>query len=193
MQHELVISGFGGQGALFAGQVLAYAAMDSGLHVTWLPSYGPEMRGGTAHCIVVISDEPIGAPLVQHPSIAVVMNNPSLEKYAPLVKPGGLLVVNQSLAQSEVERDDIEVVMVPAQEMAEELGSPKMLNVVLVGAVLARRPVMPLSAVEQALIDHLPAKRQNLLEANRKALKAGYDFASVAASHSVNGQMEVTH
>ena len=128
METSIVISGFGGQGVLFAGQLLAYAGMDAGRHVTWIPSYGPEMRGGTAHCVVIISDEPIGAPTVARPDVAIVLNQPSFDKYVPLVKPGGLLVVNSSLIEAETERRDIDVVHVPANAIAEEWGTAKMLN-----------------------------------------------------------------
>ena len=113
METSIIISGFGGQGALFAGQLLAYAGMDAGRFVSWIPSYGPEMRGGTAHCTVIISDEEIGAPIVARPDVAVVLNLPSYDKYEPLVKPGGLLVVNSSLIPSESGRNDIDVVYVP--------------------------------------------------------------------------------
>lgn len=118
MQTEIVISGFGGQGALFAGQLLAYAAMDEGRRVTWIPSYGPEMRGGTAHCTVIISDEDIGSPLVRRPTAAIVMNMPSLDKYEPLSTPGGVLVVNTSLTTRRAGRADIHVVEAPANAIA---------------------------------------------------------------------------
>src|SRR5512138_2398719 len=101
MQQELIVSGFGGQGALFAGQLLAYAALDAGKHVTWIPSYGPEMRGGTAHCTVIVSDEPIGAPMVRRPTSAIVLNLPSFDKYEPLVRAGGWMVYNSSLIPAE--------------------------------------------------------------------------------------------
>src|SRR5512136_66088 len=123
MHEEIIFSGFGGQGALFAGQLLAYAASDIGLHVTWIPSYGPEMRGGTAHCTVVVSDEPIGSPLVRHPTSAIALNLPSFERYEPLIKPGGLLVYNKSLIAATPGRADIHYVAVPANVIAEELGN----------------------------------------------------------------------
>src|SRR5512135_2226505 len=107
MQTDIIIAGFGGQGVLFAGQLLAYAAMDEGRHVTWIPSYGPEMRGGTAHCTVVISDEEIGSPMVRHPGIVVALNLPSFQKYEPLIKAGGLLIYNSDLIEAEPGRKDI--------------------------------------------------------------------------------------
>ena len=177
METSILISGFGGQGALFAGQLLAYAGMDSGKHVTWIPSYGPEMRGGTAHCIVIISDDIIGAPVVARPDIAVVLNLPSFDKYQPLVKPGGLLVVNSSLVTAAATREDINVVYVPANAIAEEWGTPKMMNMAAVGALLGARPVLPLDALEVALADHLPASKRHLLEANYQVLRHGYQIA----------------
>jgi 2-oxoglutarate ferredoxin oxidoreductase subunit gamma len=183
MQSEIVFSGFGGQGALFAGQLLAYAAMDEGWHVTWIPSYGPEMRGGTAHCIVVVSDDDIGSPLVRHPSAAVVMNQPSLDKYEPLVAPGGVLVVNTSLTTRPAARADIRIIEVPANQIAEALGHGKLANVVLLGALLAAIEVLPLWAIERALAAHLPQRHRSLLEANRQAL---YQGATVASGLLVN-------
>ena len=178
MQTEIVISGFGGQGILFAGQILAYAAMDSGLEVTWIPSYGPEMRGGTANCTVIISEEEIGAPVVKNPQAVIVMNLPSLEKYEPLVKKDGVLVVNSSLIEREVDRKDIHVVGIPANEIAERLGDKRLANMVVVGALLGRLPVLPVEAVIQALKDHLPERHQQLIPANIEALRQGMAFAA---------------
>lgn len=178
MEHSIIIAGFGGQGVLFAGQLLAYAGMDGGRHVTWIPSYGPEMRGGAANCTVVISDEPVGAPIVSRPEIAVVLNLPSFEKYEPLVKEGGLLVVNSAIIDERTARDDIEAVYVPANSIAEEAGSTKMLNVAAVGALLARRPVLTLEEMEQALHKHLPASKGHLLATNVDVLRRGYALAA---------------
>jgi len=175
METSIIIAGFGGQGVLFAGQLLAYAGMDTGKHVTWIPSYGPEMRGGTANCTVIISDEPIGAPVVAQPDVAIVLNKPSYEKYEPLVKPGGLLVVNCSIVSQESDRSDIETVYITANAIAEEFGTVKMLNAVVLGTMLARRPVLRLEDVEQALVDHLPTRKAHLLEANRNVLQRGYE------------------
>src|SRR4026209_231260 len=118
MQEEIIISGFGGQGVLFAGQLLAYSGVADGLHVTWIPSYGPEMRGGTAHCEVVISSEEIGSPLTAHPTVAIVLNSPSMDKYEPLVKAGGLLLVDSTLVSRRTARHDIHEIAVPAKEIA---------------------------------------------------------------------------
>lgn len=174
METSIVIAGFGGQGVLFAGQLLAYAGMDAGRHVTWIPSYGPEMRGGTAHCVVIVSDQPIGAPVVARPDVAIVLNLPSYDKYEPLVKPGGLLVVNSSLVQDESERTDIDIVSVPANAITEEWGTAKMLNMAALGAMLAARPVLSLDVIEKALAEHLPAGKQHLVESNLQVIRHGY-------------------
>lgn len=173
MQEQIIFSGFGGQGVMFVGQLLAYAAMDNGYHVTWIPSYGPEMRGGTAHCTVVISAKPIGSPIVKRPGCAVVFNNPSFDKYEPLVAPGGVLIVNASLVQRVSTRDDLTVVMLPATDIAENLGSARSANVVLLGALLAQRDLLTVEALERALDEHIPAHRRNLLDLNVKALRSG--------------------
>ncbi len=173
MQTEILISGFGGQGVLFAGQVLAFAGMDTGHHVTWIPSYGPEMRGGTAHCTVIISDEEIGSPLVRNPAVTMVFNMPSFDKYEPLVKPGGVLVVNSTLMTRKATRTDIRVVEVPANEIAEELGNARLANIVMAGAMLAVTGVMPLEALEQALQSHLPERHRKLLPKNFEAMRRG--------------------
>ncbi len=175
MHEEIMFSGFGGQGALFAGQLLAYAAMDSGRHVTWIPSYGPEMRGGTAHCTVMISEEPIGSPLVRRPSAVVALNLPSFEKYEPLVRPGGLLVYNCSLIERQPSRTDIRYVGVPGNDIAEQLGNVRQANVVLLGAYLAATAVLPLQAVESALDAHLPERQRKYLASNKEALRRGAD------------------
>lgn len=175
METSIVIAGFGGQGVLFAGRLLAYAGMDCGFNVTWIPSYGPEMRGGTANCTVIISDEPIGAPLVSQPDIVLALNLPSFEKYEPLVKPEGLLVVNSSLVTVETERVDIDFVPVAMSDLATELtGSTKTLNLAGVGALLANRPILTLSAVENTLDHLLPPGKADLLAQNKLVLRRAY-------------------
>lgn len=176
MQTEIIISGFGGQGVLFAGQLLSYAAMDSGLEVTWIPSYGPEMRGGTANCTVVVADEEIGSPFVHRPSVVMALNLPSLDKYEDLVKPGGLVVVNSSIIPREVKRTDIRVVMVPANEIAEKLGDRRVVNMVMLGAMLANQPVLPLDALDKAFARHMPARLQKALQVNSQALRQGAGY-----------------
>jgi 2-oxoglutarate ferredoxin oxidoreductase subunit gamma len=173
MQTEIIIAGFGGQGVLFAGQLLSYAALDAGKEVTWIPSYGPEMRGGTANCTVVIADEEIGSPIVRNPSAVIAMNLPSMDKYEPLVKAGGVLVVNKSMVDREAKRKDIKIVMVPGNDIAEKIGDKRMTNMVLLGALIANLPVLPLEAIEKALKAHLPERHQKLLPQNYQALREG--------------------
>jgi 2-oxoglutarate ferredoxin oxidoreductase subunit gamma len=177
-QIEVVFSGFGGQGVMFVGQLLAYAGMDAGKEVTWIPSYGPEMRGGTAHCFVVIKDTSIGAPVVKHPQNAVVFNLPSFDKYEPMVAEDGLLVVNSSLISKRSQRTDLNTLYIPATEIAESIGSARMANLVLLGALLQARDIIPLAVLRQALSDHIPAHRRNMLEMNYEAFARGADFAT---------------
>lgn len=181
MQQEVIIAGFGGQGVLFAGQLLTYAGMDAGKEVTWIPSYGPEMRGGTANCTVIISDEEIGSPFVKNPTAVLAMNLPSLDKYEHLVKPGGVLVVNSSMVNREVERDDITVISLPANEIAEEAGSKRAVNMVMLGALLANADILTLDELEKALEDHLPERHQKFLPANKAALRLGAAHKAVEA------------
>ena len=173
MQTEIIVAGFGGQGVLFTGQLLAYAGMDEGKNVTWIPSYGPEMRGGTANCTVVVSDEEIGAAVVLNPMGAIVMNRPSLDKYEELVKPGGVLVVNTTMVDRKTTRKDIKVIEVDANTIAEKLGDKRMTNMVLLGALLGSLPVLPIEALEKALKGHLPERHHKLLPKNYEALREG--------------------
>jgi 2-oxoglutarate ferredoxin oxidoreductase subunit gamma len=176
MHEEIIVSGFGGQGALFAGQLLTYTGMDEGCHVTWIPSYGPEMRGGTAHCIVILSDDDIGSPIIREPTICVVMNPPSMDKYEPLIKPGGLLVVNSTLVRPRSERDDITAVYIPANLLAAELGNVKMANVILLGALLGTREILPIESVKRTLDLHIPERRKHIIEPNKRALDRGVQY-----------------
>jgi 2-oxoglutarate ferredoxin oxidoreductase subunit gamma len=177
MQAEVIIAGFGGQGVLFAGQILAFAGMDSRKEVTWMPSYGPEMRGGTANCTVVIADEEIGSPTVRNPKAAIVMNLPSLEKYEPMISPGGVLIINSSLVNRGAERTDIKSLLIPAQEIAETIGNRRLMNIVLLGALLQKMPILSLEEIEQALDHHLPERHRRLLPSNIQALRQGAAFA----------------
>jgi 2-oxoglutarate ferredoxin oxidoreductase subunit gamma len=177
MQKEIIIAGFGGQGVLFAGQVLAYAAMDLGKEVTWIPSYGPEMRGGTANCTVVIADEEIGSPLVQNPPAAIALNLPSYDKYEKLIQKGGVLVVNASMVDRGAKRDDITTISVRANEIAEQIGDRKLTNMAAVGALLTMVPEITVEAVEAALKAHLPERHHKLLPKNYEALRRGYEEA----------------
>jgi 2-oxoglutarate ferredoxin oxidoreductase subunit gamma len=173
MQTEIVIAGFGGQGVLFAGQVLAYAGMDFGLHVTWIPSYGPEMRGGTANCTVIIADEEIGAPISAHPHAVIALNRPSLDRYESLIIPGGILIFNRSLVERDVERADLRVAAIRANEIAEEIGDKRLTNMVMIGGLIDSLSVLPMDVIKSALKAHLPARHQKLLPANYEALDQG--------------------
>jgi 2-oxoglutarate ferredoxin oxidoreductase subunit gamma len=177
MQTETILAGFGGQGIMFAGQLLSYAAMDAGKEVTWIPSYGPEMRGGTANCTVVIADEEIGAPVVKNPDVVLAMNLPSLDKYEPLLKPGGVLVINATMVDRGAKRTDITVVSVPCNEIAESIGSPRLANMVAIGALLTALPVLSVADIETALNAHMPGRHKNLLPKNMEALQKGAEFA----------------
>jgi 2-oxoglutarate ferredoxin oxidoreductase subunit gamma len=182
MQTELIIAGFGGQGVLFAGQLLAYTAMEEGLEVTWIPSYGPEMRGGTANCTVVISDDEIGSPLVRNPQVLLALNRPSLDKYEQSIRAGGLLVANASLIDRPVERTDLRTVMVPANEIAEGIGSIRMTNMVMLGSLIANLPIVSQEAVIRAVRAHTSARHQNLISANIEAIQAGAAYLAEAVA-----------
>jgi 2-oxoglutarate ferredoxin oxidoreductase subunit gamma len=178
MQKEIIIAGFGGQGVLFGGQVIAYAAMDTGREVTWIPSYGPEMRGGTANCTVIIAEDEIGSPLVKNPLLAIALNLPSFDKYEESLAAGGTLIVNRSMVDRGPRREDIHVIFVPCNEIAEELGNKKLLNMVAIGALLTVLPEITLQDVEKALEGHLPARHKHLLPQNYHALRKGLEAAS---------------
>jgi 2-oxoglutarate ferredoxin oxidoreductase subunit gamma len=181
MLEQIIISGFGGQGSLFAGQLLTYAGLEEDKHVAWLPSYGPEMRGGTARCTVTVSDEPIGSPITDTPSAVIALNPPSLEMFESKVQPGGLLVVNSSIAQQEVQRKDITTIRIPATDMArEEMGNERMANMILLGALVRVTGVVSLESVMTALKKNLPERRHHLLEPNRQALQKGWNLAEEA-------------
>lgn len=183
---DLVIAGFGGQGVLFAGQLLAHAALDAGLQTTWMPSYGPEMRGGTANCTVVVADGPIGSPVVGRPQAVIALNLPSLDRYEPMVAAGGLLIVNASLVDRMVARTDLDVVSIPGDDVAAELGHPKLTNVVLLGALMARHaglralPALDLERIGATLEHVLPERHRRLLGANQAALARGAELAAAA-------------
>src|SRR5436190_21156113 len=171
MQKEIIIAGFGGQGVLFGGQVLAYAAMDAGKEVTWIPSYGPEMRGGTANCTVIIADNEIGSPLVKNPPLAIALNLPSFDKYEDILAPGGTLIVNQSMVDRDPKRYDITVIFVSCNEIAEEIGDKKLMNMVAMVALLSALPEITIQDIEKALEGHLPVRHKHLLPKNYEALR----------------------
>ncbi len=177
MQTETIVAGFGGQGVLFAGQILAYAGLAEGKHVTWIPSYGPEMRGGTAHCTVIISDEEIGSPLVRNPAVAIVFNPPSMLKYDALVKPNGLLISDSTLITQPSTRTDIRVLALPAKDLAAELGFAQVANVVMLGALIGATGVVRVETVDQVLEAHVGARHRDALEPNKRALRRGAEWA----------------
>lgn len=172
----ILIAGFGGQGTLFAGKVLASASLFKGLEVSWLPSYGPEMRGGTANCSVMISEEAIGSPIVSHPDILIALNKPSFEKYEPLTKSGGAIFVDSSLVDSKSTRSDIDVHYVPASELARKAGGANLSNIVLIGKVLKETGLFSLEEISECLEKIIPEKKAALRDLNKTALKAGFDF-----------------
>ena len=176
--HEIIIAGFGGQGVLFAGMVLAHAALHIGRNVAWIPSYGPEMRGGTAGCTVILSREEVGSPIVSRPSAAIVMNEPSLAKYGPRVKPGGVLVINRSLAKVPFGRDDILVLEVPANDIAMEVGSDRAANMVALGALLQATGALPMETVEKAMPEALGPGKEQFVAPNLAALRRGAELAA---------------
>jgi len=172
MMDKVVIAGFGGQGVMFLGKVLAYTGMDSDLELCWIPSYGPEMRGGTANCSVILSDEEIHSHVIDQADAAIVMNMPAYEKFAPKVRPGGVLIVNSSLADIKDERDDITVVKVPATDLANELGNTKLGNMICLGALLPHLTLVDNKNIENVL-KKLTAKRPEMLEVNMAAIQKG--------------------
>lgn len=173
MTHDIVIAGFGGQGVMLMGQLITEAGLKENKKVTWLPSYGPEMRGGTANCNVVVSDEEIGSPIVLSPSAAIVMNIQSFEKFAPMVRPGGVLLINSSLIEQKCVRTDIRQILIPANEIADKIGSSRVANMVMLGAFLKATEAVEVDSIVYTLKKKLPAHRQNLMPMNEEALKAG--------------------
>ena len=174
-ENQIVIAGFGGQGLLFSGKVLAYAGMVEGRYLSWLPSYGPEMRGGTANCNVILSDREIGSPIVTRPDILMVMNAPSLDKFEKDVAPGGKIFIDSSLIGRKVEREDVTAYYIPATAMAREMGAPGLANMVLLGALVKATGCVTDDGLDAGLIKVIPARKADMLEVNRKALKAGMD------------------
>ncbi len=177
MELSVVVSGFGGQGALFGGQLLAHAALLCGREVTWIPSYGPEMRGGTAHCTVVVGDEPIGSPLVRNPTCVIALNLPSIDKYEPLVRAGSMLIADSTVVHRPFVRTDVTALAMPAHTLALQYGDHRLVNVAMLGGLLALCQVVSLETVEEALRRQLPERHRHLLEGNVRALYAGAQWA----------------
>jgi 2-oxoglutarate ferredoxin oxidoreductase subunit gamma len=177
--EDVIIAGFGGQGILFIGKLLAYAVMKEGRNVTWIPSYGPEMRGGTANCTVVVSDEEIGSPVITNPRSLIIMNNPSLEAFEPRLKTGGLLVVNTSLVTLQPKRTDVNIVKVPANEIAIEVGNDKVANMVMLGAYIAKTKIVVKENILEALKKVLGKEKEGLFELNKIAFEKGIEIGNM--------------
>lgn len=173
--QEVIMSGFGGQGVMLMGQLLTYAGMIEGKEVSWIPSYGPEMRGGTANCSVIISEDQIGAPIVSEPTAVVAMNLPSIDKFAPSIQANGVLIINSSLVNRTVERQDIKVYSIPANDIAVELGNVKVANMVILGALVAASNAVTIDALVKAFAKVF-AKKPNLLSINEQAIQRGADY-----------------
>ena len=176
MTSQIIFAGFGGQGILFSGKFLAYNGLIAGKYLSWLPSYGPEMRGGTANCSVILSDTPVGSPIVTYPDMLVVMNNPSLDKYEDAVVPGGKIFVDSSLIERKVKRTDVDVFYVPATAMAAENGLDTLANMILVGKMIREARVVEWKDLRTAMEKVVSAKHADLIDVNLKALQLGYDF-----------------
>ena len=176
MTFETIMAGFGGQGLLFSGKVLAHAALIEGKELSWLPSYGPEMRGGTCNCSVIVSDDPVGSPIIAHPNILMVMNEPSLDKFEPTVAQGGTVFVDSSLIGRKVARGDVEAVYIPATQMARDMEAASLANMVILGAIVAKTGCVKRETVAEALRETISARKANLLDLNLKAVEAGFSF-----------------
>ena len=176
MTYETIMAGFGGQGLLFSGKVLAHAALIENKELSWLPSYGPEMRGGTCNCSVIVSDDPVGSPIVAHPNVLMVMNEPSLDKFEPMVAPGGTIFVDSSLIDRKVTRADVDVVYVPATEMAKNMEATALANMILLGAIVEKLACVKSETILEALRETISARKANLLDLNIKAVELGRRF-----------------
>ncbi|UCH31470.1 MAG: 2-oxoacid:acceptor oxidoreductase family protein [Candidatus Bathyarchaeota archaeon] len=174
---NLILAGFGGQGLMFIGKLLAYSAMKTGKYVTWIPSYGPEMRGGTANCTVVISDEEIGSPVITSPQALIIMNNPSLKIFEPRLQPHGILLFNSSLITHQISRKDISAISIPANDIATKVGEKRTANMVMLGAYIARTMVIPKTAIFRGLEEFFGKKKQ-FLKANKQAFERGMEYTS---------------
>ncbi len=176
MTHEILLAGFGGQGILFSGKFLAYDGLLEDKEVSWLPSYGPEMRGGTCNCSVILSDTKIGSPIVSNPNVLIAMNLPSLDKFEASAVPGAKIFVDSSLIDRKVEREDVDVYCIPATKLASDENLPGLANMIMIGHVIAKAGVMPYENVEKTMAKLVPAKKQHLIELNIKAVELGYNY-----------------
>ena len=186
MLEEIIIAGFGGQGVLSMGQTLAYSAMVEGKDVSWMPSYGPEMRGGTANCITIVADSPISSPIINNFDTAIVLNQPSMEKFESRVKPGGIIVYESTNIIHSSERKDIEIYAIPAVDEANKLNNVKVANMIMLGAYLAKKPIIKFDSIIEALKKVLPERYHNLLPLNRQALEAGQELMKNIMVTAVN-------
>ncbi len=177
MEHRLIAAGFGGQGVMLFGQLVAQAGMIEGKHVTWLPSYGPEMRGGTANCTVVVSEEPVASPVVDTPNEIAIFNIPSLLKFEPTLEEGGVLIMNTSMIDREPSRKDITVIKVPANEVADKLGTLKAQNMVMLGAYIEATKAVSVESIFKALEMKMTGKKAQFLDVNKKAIEEGMKIA----------------
>ena len=173
---EILIAGFGGQGILFSGKFLAYKGLIEDIQVSWLPSYGPEMRGGTANCNVILSDTPVGSPIITAPGVLIAMNLPSLEKYVNSVVAGGQIYVDSSLIDAKVERDDVEVFYIPATQMAKDNALGNLANMIIIGHLLENHPELSFEGTAEVVEKLVPAKKAALKDLNNKALALGRDY-----------------
>lgn len=176
MTTQLLIAGFGGQGVLFAGKFLAYKGLLEGRQVSWLPSYGPEMRGGTANCSVILSDDPVGSPIVSKPDVLIAMNLPSLDKYEDEVVPGGMIIVDSTLIERKVKRDDVKVCYIPSTALAQGIGAPTLANMIMVGKFIKESGAVAYDELESALKKVVSARHADLFDINLKAINCGYDY-----------------
>lgn len=176
MTNQILIAGFGGQGVLFAGKFLAYKGLLEEKQISWLPSYGPEMRGGTANCSVIISDEPVGSPIVSNPDALIAMNLPSLDKYEPAVAPGGKVFIDSTLIDRKVLRDDIDAYYIPATKMAADAGIPTLANMIILGKMIKETGAVSFENLLDAMKKVVSAKRAELMDINIKALESGYNY-----------------
>ena len=176
MTTQILIAGFGGQGVLFAGKFLAYKGLLEDRQLSWLPSYGPEMRGGTANCSVILSDDPVGSPIVSNPDVLIAMNLPSLDKYENDVVPGGEIYVDSTLIARKVARTDVKVYYVPSTQLAKDIGAPTLANMVMVGKLLKENAAVSYDNLEAALKKVVSARHQDLMEINLKAINTGYNY-----------------
>ncbi len=181
MLHEVMFAGFGGQGVLTIAKNLAYTAMLEGKEICWMPTYGPEMRGGTCGCTVSVSDNPVSSPILEKYTAAVVLNQPSLDKYEPKVKPGGLLIWESSNIINKPKRNDVKAIAIPAYEESTKLGNPLMMGMIMLGAFIQKTGAISIEGVLDALKKTLPERRHDLIPLNEQALKKGYELAEKIA------------